>query len=109
MLDDSLPHIGQIVDYYPSDVERNAAMVVEVQPPEDDFRPTVSLQVFKPDGKICFIANVKPIDTNSDGFASGDLELKGHWAFAHEFGLDTEEDDKLGSQTNDHVGIVSLG
>lgn len=108
VIDSTLPHIGQIVDFYPSNVERNAAMVVEVHPIEDGLRPEVNLQVFKPDGKVCFIANVPPVDVQSEGYASGDTELKGNWAFAHEMSLETELDDLLGSQSNEHVGQVTL-
>lgn len=108
MIDSTLPHVGQIVDYYPSNVERNAALVIEVHPVEEGLRPLIDLQVFQPNGDICHIANTPPVDVQSESYAAGDTELKGCWGFSHEFGLDTEADDLFGSQSNEHVGLVTL-
>ena len=112
MIDDRIPHVGQVVDFFPSDIERFPAMVVQVFP-ADETRPKVNLMVFTPDCEMQGYTEVEPVDVESNMAAAGDFELEGRWAFAHELPLNTEGEEhdescELGTKTNIHVGEVSL-
>ena len=100
----NLPHVGQWVDYFPSDTERNAALVVEVHEAADiGDRPAVNLQVFHPGGDIEFEENIAPVDPHP---VDGAPDLAGHWGFAHEFFLivDETKPSYKGTESNSHVG-----
>lgn len=102
-----LPHVGQWVDFYLSNNERVAAVVIEVHEFDSINRPKVNLQVFTSDGEINFHEDVKPVDTQG---TEEEIELEGQWAFQHEIPLlqkDTHDKEvELGSQTNRHVGTL---
>lgn len=104
------PHIGQIVDYYPDASTRFAAIIVQSHPSEDSERPTLSLQVFHPNGDIGFKSKVKPVDQNEFDDNNPDQNvLTDRWGYAHEFAILQDEDEEatLGTKTNQHVGTIS--
>lgn len=112
MSDDQVsPVIGQLVDFFPSQSQRFAAIVVQVQPCDEDARPTVSLQIFQPDGKLQYSKSVEPAAYDDDSDDGANL-LKGRWAFQQEFCVeeddDHDEDTVLGTGANRQVGSFSL-
>lgn len=105
------PHIGQVLDYYPSPSERLAAICIEVLPIGEEFgdRPKVNLFVLFPNGKIDNKLEVLPVsnsNVSSDGFSP---DLEGKWGFAHEFAILQKDatDSPLGTNSNEHVGSIS--
>ncbi len=101
------PYVGQMLDYYPEDDARVAALCVQVHHFDGISRPLLDLQIFWADGSLDFKAKVPPA-------MSADIEapnLKEHWGFQHEFAIlqDGEQlpEEEMGTQTNRHVGQIS--
>ena len=103
------PFVGQWVDFYPDNHTRLAALVVEVHLPSDSptFRPNVNLIAFKPDGLSDVWLEVEPVEAQPD---EDYPELSEKWGFQHEFMLQQDEGhhDYMGTNTNEHVGEVSV-
>lgn len=107
---ETLPHIGQTIDFYPTPSERNAAFIVQVFETDDESRPAVALLQLAPNGDLIFHEKIQPADPELNG--DEECPLEGRWGFHHEFYLqqadDHEETSELGSQTNKFVGIGEL-
>lgn len=105
----SKPYVGLWVDFYPDNSTRCAAVVTEVHPNMGDLhRPKVNLQCFKPDGEIEPWVEVPAAEAGIDEELP---DLTEKWGYQHEFMLHNDEEDdedKKGTQTNDHVGEISL-
>ncbi len=80
----TIPYVGLIVDFYPLPSERRAAIITNVYFDGDATkRPKVDLEIFgehKTTQKFQF--EVPPVEE-----ITTELELKGCWAFAHEFAI----------------------
>jgi hypothetical protein len=102
----TIPKVGDIVDYYSLPTLRVPAIVVEVFQAEDICsRPHISLFAFYNDGKNCFFQKVPPVDSATIDDETLEPSLKGRWGFAHEFAiLQKDVSSPLGTQTNEHVG-----
>lgn len=103
----NLPYVGQLVDFYPNNTTRFAALVIEVHETEDiSERPLVNLKVFKPDGEMETWEEVEPVQMQVED----DTELKEKWGFQHEFLLQVNETEPtmLGTNSNNHVGDIGL-
>lgn len=99
---ENLPHIGQIIDFYPTPSERNAALIVEVFESDEISRPDVAILQFQPNGDIIAHERIHAVDPEDEE------NLEGRWAFSHEFTLQQseshEEQTELGTQSNRFVG-----
>lgn len=101
----SLPFVGQLVDYYPDNETRNAALVTEVHiQTETENRPKVNLAVFEADGSIAQAVDIEAVQ-------DGD-ELADRWSFQQEYDLLGDHSEESpdtpfqGTKSNSHVNTV---
>lgn len=107
--DRTIPFVGETLSYHPDKTHRFAAICVEVHDIDIEERPKLNLQVFQPNGEVSFIEKVPPVKVDIEG---GEPELAESWSFLHEHELqhdpDFEDEGCLGTQTNVHVGDLTL-
>lgn len=109
----NLPYVGQIVDYYPNNHTRLAAIVTEVEASSDIYsRPKVNLTVFNPESASDLFVDVEPVDEQKARVDPQDVELADRWGFQHEFFLAINEAEQdvntvpKGTACNLHVGML---
>lgn len=99
------PYIGLIIDYYPSNSRRLAAVVTEVFPSPSE-RPTITISVFDPqEDTPQTYEGVEPVDLLADEV---EPDLAEKWGYAHEFNLqqNSQSIDHKGTETNEFVGEI---
>lgn len=104
----SIPYVGQLVDYFPTNNFRGVAVVLEVHPCDEVCRPRVDLSFFKGD-KLQYCKEVEPVAPDPEQLED-EIDLEGRWAFQQEFNINTpvdvDDSNLLGTQSNRHVGIL---
>lgn len=104
----STPYVGQVLDFYPNENARHAAICTEVFPTDGIERPKINLMSFTPDGEAIPYLAVSPAQISPEGQSI----LKECWGFLHEFAIlqkaDLLAEEEKGTVTNRHVGTLTL-